>query len=547
MASNKRRPAAKSAGKRLSKVKEILYNGTDKQKRALFEFNTTTKPEEVVLKFRIWSRWNFPKYFPSKDAPHHEVGDVHRARVYLGLDPAFLNVAYRGDAKTTRAKLFRAFVICCDTSHFRRYMRVLSKDPDNAKQSVTDIYNMLVSVRVKDLYPEIFQVTGSKREETMSSFTTSTGIKVTSDSIGTDQRGAVQEAARPDYDWYDDFETRMSLYSATTTFKIWQNMEEAKTGLAKGGGSEYTCNYISERGNVHKLIERTEDRYKMIVAIANRVQGRWVPTWTRYSEDDVKYMEETEDEFAGERLCKPDASKDVYISREAIDKQRAVEPYDVINGLKFFKKFRMENRTVSASDVGGGVGLDSSTNVVIDLDCVPAQVIATYKNNEVKPDAHAHVLAKQNKQYFGACYTAVEKNYGSTNDIFKTVYPTANIHKTQRTGSKVKFVVALEYGWQTNGLTKPQMMSDFCKAVEDGLLDLNDAGLIAEARSYTTSDLMDNEVDPRMTTRHFDLLMAAAIAWHVRGFVKAPDTKASAWPFKGTNNWDTKKKSNPAR
>lgn len=525
--------------KDLDPILKILDSDDPKKIRALFEFDHNT-PEKIVLtKFHLWSRHFFFKFFQSSDAPHHAEGDLHRVRVYLGLDPVFLNIAYRGDAKTTRAKLFRAFAITCDTGHFRRYMRVLSKDPANAKQSVTDIYNMLINKRLQMIYPEIFQRTESKREETMSSFTTSTGIKVTSKSIGTDQRGAVQDEARPDYDWYDDFETRMTLYSAVETFKIWQNMGEAETGLAKGGGSEYTCNYISERGNVHKLVQRTEKRYRMIVPIAIKKSGKWIPTWSRYTSEEIDYMENHEEEFEGERLSKPSATKDVYFARAEVDKQPVIEPIDEINGLKIFKKFEPENRVSLGSDVGGGVGLDSSTMVVIDLDCIPAQVIATYANNEIKPDAHAHVVAKTGKK-FGECYVAIEKNFGSTNDIFKGLYPTAMIHRTQRAGDKIKFQKTIEYGWETNGSTKGVMMSDLCKGVEDGLIDLNDEGLIAEARSYTTSDLMDAEVDPRQTTRHFDLLMACAIAWHVRHFVKAPVTKATAFPWRGTNNWNTK-------
>lgn len=530
---------------KIQNIKKILATEDPKQVRPLFEFHRNTPPEMVVFKFRLWSRYFHPKFFSSKDAPHHAQADMHRVRVYLGLDPEFLNIAYRGDAKTTRSKLFRAFAITCDTSHFRRYMRVLSKDPTNAKQSVTDIYNMLINKRVQQYWPEIFEKTENKREETMSSFTTTTGIKVISKSIGVDQRGAVQDEARPDFDWYDDFETRMSLYSAPETFKIWQNMGEAQTGLAKGGGSEYTCNYVSERGNVHKLVLRTEKRYTMIVPIAIKKAGKWVPTWDRYSREDIEYMESHEEEFEGERLSKPSAVKDVYFARNEIDKQVTIDTIDQVGDLKIFKKFNPENRVVLGSDVGGGVGLDSSTMVIIDLDCIPAQVIATYANNEIKPDAHASVVCKTGKK-FGECYVAIEKNYGSTNDIFKTLYPTAMIHKTQRTSDKIKYVNAIEYGWETNGATKGVMMSDLCKAVEDGLLDMNDEGLIAEARSYTTSDLMDGEVDPRMTTRHFDLLMACAIAWHVRNFVKAPITKASAAPFRGTNNWKTTTRKNRA-
>ena len=56
--------------------------------------------------------------------------------------------------------------------------------------------------------------------------------------------------------------------------------------------------------------------------------------------------------------------------------------------------------------------------------------------------------------------------------------------------------------------------------IEDGHLELSDPDLIAEARSYTRDDLMEREVDPRLTTRHFDLLMAAAIAWQMRNYAK---------------------------
>ena len=232
---------------------------------------------------------------------------------------------------------------------------------------------------------------------------------------------------------------------------------------------------------------------------------------------------ETDNSYLTECLtvhnCKPSASKDVYFPRDAIEKQVPKEVIEDVAGLKIFKRFQQENRVSLGADVGGGVGLDSSTNVVIDLDCIPAQVIATYKNNEIKPDAFAHVTAKHGKK-FGECYVAVEKNYGSTNDILKTVYSTAQLHKTQRGEGKIKYQTAIEYGWETNGLTKPRMLADLCKAVEDGLIELNDRDLIAEARSFTLGDLMDNEVDARLTTRHFDLLTACCIAWSVRSFVK---------------------------
>ena len=65
-------------------------------------------------------------------------------------------------------------------------------------------------------------------------------------------------------------------------------------------------------------------------------------------------------------------------------------------------------------------------------------------------------------------------------------------------------------------MTKPKMLFDLKKAVEDGHLELSDPDLIAELRSYSRDDLMDRDEDVRLTTRHFDLLMACAIAYQMR-------------------------------
>ena len=56
------------------------------------------------------------------------------------------------------------------------------------------------------------------------------------------------------------------------------------------------------------------------------------------------------------------------------------------------------------------------------------------------------------------------------------------------------------------------------KAVVDGHLELSDKDLIAEARAYTRDDLMDRDDDVRLTTRHFDLLIAGAIAYWMKDF-----------------------------
>ncbi len=499
-------------------ILDILDKGSRSQIKALFLFIRETEADLIRKKFLIWSRYFFPQFFPHQDALFHLQMDRGNIGIYLNQQYSFLNIAFRGSSKTTRTKLFIAFCIANDEEHYRKYFKVLSKDIGNAKQVTTDVYNLLISRRVKALYPEIFEKTEAKREETMASFTTATGVKMIADTIGTDQRGQIQDESRPDFIWFDDIETRLSLTSAVTTHKIWQNIDEAITGLSKDGGAVYTCNYISERGNVHKLVNKIQN--KIIVPIEENRE----PTWNLYTKDDIKRIKHEVDDYEGDYLCSPSASKDVYFDRDSIDKQIAKVPIDEVAGLKMFKKYNPIHRIGSGHDVAGGVGLDSSTSIFIDFDCMPAQVVATYKNNEIKPDEFAYEIVRQAKK-FGENYVAVEKNYGSTIDILKTIYQTSKIHKTERSGQKIVFVNALEYGWETNSVTKNSMLVAFSQALENGLVELNDPDLITEARSYTRGDLMDREVDPRLTTRHFDLLMAACIAWQTNRFIKKAEKK----------------------
>jgi hypothetical protein len=88
--------------------------------------------------------------------------------------------------------------------------------------------------------------------------------------------------------------------------------------------------------------------------------------------------------------------------------------------------------------------------------------------------------------------------------------------KTTTTGQSLPTL----YGWSTNSLTKSKMLSDLREAIESGLIALNDPDLINEAKGYTRNDLIDNPVDIRLTTRHFDILTAVAIAWQMRNHAR---------------------------
>jgi hypothetical protein len=499
-------------------IQEILASGNKRKIKALFQFSLAETDEEILLKFNIFARFMFPKYFSSEDADFHETIDQNNLHTYRGTWHAFVDIAFRGAAKTARTKLFVAFCVINDTEHFRRYVKVLSADGENSKQIVTDIYNMLVHPQVVAIYPEIFEKTSAKHEETMSSFTTTTGIKMIADTVGTDQRGALQEDARPDWLWYEDFENRKTLRSARVTRAIWDNMEEARTGLAKGGSCIYSCNYISEQANVHTLVLKYKE-YCLIVPIMDELGE---PTWpSRYTIGDINQMKIDDDDFEGERMCKPSHSKEIMFDREMLDRMPAIAPQRVTGGFKLFKAYDPSHRYGGGHDVAGGVGLDSSTSVFIDFQPVPAQVVATFKSNEIAPDTFGDEIRRE-QEMFGDCVVAPEKNNHGHATIARLRQLDANLYLTKGKDDKIFVQGPKEYGWHTNALTKPKMIFALVKAVNDGLIELNDPDLISEAKSYTRNDLIDTENDPRLvpSTRHFDLLTAACIAWQMKDVVQ---------------------------
>lgn len=505
-------------------ISDILKKGDRSEVRALFAFSSVSTEAQLLLKFNVWSRWFFPQYFKAADAPFHRDIDRYNLAVYSGkptlnLDGIlstiryFVDIIFRGGAKTTRTKLFVAFAIANDTDHTRKYIKVLTKETSNSKQIVTDVFNMLVNQRVSHYYPELFKDTVEKREETMASFTTATGVKMRAGTVGTDQRGQLQEDARPDFVWFDDFETRKTLRSAVETQSIWDNMEEARTGLSKDGGAIYTCNYLSERGNVHRLVEKTgDDRLVLVVPI--RFNGQ--PMWSAYTIGDIDNIERNADDFAGEYLCEPSAGPDILFDRATLDRQVTIQPKRVVGGLKIFYEYNASHRYGSGHDVAGGVGLDSSTSVIWDFSTTPSRVVATYKDNTIKPDTFGHEISNQAYRY-GAPKVAVENNkFDMCIGVLKRK-PDIDLFFTDVDETIVGMPPRRRYyGWNTNTDTKPKMILDLKQAVEDGHAQLTDEALKAELRSYTRDDLMDGEVDVRLTTRHFDLLMAAAIGYQMR-------------------------------
>ncbi len=142
--------------KKQKTVEETLTDKIPIEIRTLFLFSLDKHTdEEIMAKFVYWARYFFPQYFTSKETGdvvtdsefHYEI-DLYNTQAYRGSIDSFTDIVFRGGAKTTRTKLFIAFMILNDGKNYRRYYKVLTKDLTNSKQVVTDIYNMFVAPQI---------------------------------------------------------------------------------------------------------------------------------------------------------------------------------------------------------------------------------------------------------------------------------------------------------------------------------------------------------------------------------------------------------------
>jgi len=278
-------------------IKKILFSGTAVQKKALFGFSSKDSEEAVFKKYQLFTT-NYPRYFAHTPAPFHKRMILGYIRAYRG-EKNFLNIAFRGCAKTTLAKLFYSFALLNDEDASRKYLKVLTKDGKNSKQVVTDIYNLMIEVR--HIYGDMFlNDSNKKREETMGSFTMRNGVKLAAGTVGQTQRGHVQDAFRPDLIWFDDIEDRDSADSDTITQNIISKVDEAIQGLSVDGSYMCTANYITDIGVIQNM--RSKNVEEIIVPLLDECG---VPTWDYFTEEKCTAIRLDAEDWYGEYMCDP--------------------------------------------------------------------------------------------------------------------------------------------------------------------------------------------------------------------------------------------------
>ena len=150
---------------------------------------------------------------------------------------------------------------------------------------------------------------------------------------------------------------------------------------------------------------------------AERGQNEYVPTEVHWSEvpgRDEVWKEQTikntsEQQFRVEFECEFLGSVDTLISPSKLRTMAYHDPLKQARGLAIYENVEKDHNYIVTVDVSRGIGNDYSAFVVFDTTTLPYQMVARYKNNEVKPIIFPNIVIDVAKNYNGA-YILCEVN-----------------------------------------------------------------------------------------------------------------------------------------
>ena len=149
--------------------------------------------------------------------------------------------------------------------------------------------------------------------------------------------------------------------------------------------------------------------YKLWVDAQNK-QNDYIPIEVHWSEvpgRDEKWKEETirntsPEQFQSEFECEFLGSIDTLIAPSKIKTTPHIPPIESKGGLQMFEKPIKGNNYVCTVDVARGTIKDYSAFIIFDVTKIPYRVVATYKNNEVKPFVFPSIIEKACKGFNNA-------------------------------------------------------------------------------------------------------------------------------------------------
>lgn len=519
------------------RIRDLLINGTSGQRREL----CSREP----MYFAIYYFTEYFKYLvPSFHYDFYE--DIKKLSTGELSEAAW--IAYRDSAKTSIAKI--AFAVWLIVYKKKSYLNWDSYDGDNAEQALFDITvalqtNKKLIADFGHLYYKkpTKQAMSEAKMKRIKSFITENGVKVEATSTQESTRGHIQGHERPDCFILDDLENYKTAESYPLTHKIKQHYDELKAGLPANACVLVLGNYITEEGTIAYIMEKVKKNPRGVLRLVPVVDKDGVITWPdKYVHTDKEAslvnaqipdqkkwkisLESRRNDlgnavYEAEMMNNPAHGADKVFDRGLVESliKLARPPIRTVAGLKIWFEYNPAHRYAIAADTAKGVGKDSNASAIIDFSTTPCRVVATYKNNLISPDIFAYEL-KREGELFGLPLIAPESNNTGYATIaqLKKIYPTNKIFVDLR-DEKVKERIDEEYGWYTDSASKPEMLYQLKRAIEDGQLTCFDEDLLNEIKYYSQKDLTTMKLVDGMT-RHYDLLTALAICWMMKSHAK---------------------------
>ena len=211
---------------------------------------------------------------------------------------------------------------------------------------------------------------------------------------------------------------------------------------------------------------------------------------------------------------------------DIITAQRNLYVFDPItvlsSGLRVYKHFVKGHVYGLGADVSLGIKRDSSTMCVMDY--TTGEIVATYRSETIDPVMFAYEI-KSVAIMYGACLAAPEANNVGILTCSKLNEIYTNIYTQTRTGL-IEDHPTQKLGWLSTPSSKPRMMNEFSVGLADDDIKCHDNMMLIEASKFNTEDALKIETISALTTesnngtqtRHFDLLIAGAIAWQLRAY-----------------------------
>lgn len=529
------------------KLKEVLFEAEKGDLESVAVVREVLRPlktesvEEILEKIKIFSRLIFLDSMKYKDAYcHDQIDRAYAEQIHSILNTGrpkykgIIIIGYRESAKTTRVKFNESYMSLYMTDILDS-INVVSENGKSSNQFNMDMFNTFAFSKIAKYFPNTIaqNLTKKKESQTMSKFTTTSGVTYSATSARQSNRGNVKmdisvtgeiNTKRPKKVIFDDIENETTVLSLATTEHIYSVASASIDGLDQILGFWILLgNYISLRGNVAKFLNKYKDDSKVLKIIIPILDGAGNVTWDdKYCRTDkeevelydkgivkksVETIQRDSENFQIEYMNNPKRSR-VYFDDDCLAgfEEDMLAPESSRDDFGYLEMQEPEKKAVYiiSVDVATGLGKDDSAFTVTKISGIRYEEVANFKSKNIRPENLASYTSNVARKFNNALIIP-ENNYPGNEFIafLLPIYHNIYIDGVDNDGKKI-------YGINTNLKTKPEMYLNAKRVFKNKLYTVRSRALYGQISEYPDSDL--HEVKQRDGSGgHFDILMSAVI------------------------------------